>query len=119
MANIKDIPLSGLLVFQQVIEFGSTEISKLFFEALDANEAKKINSAWFEEFEADLEKRLATNNRAVEIISREIRTRLKTVFPSITSPITVETYRKKYEKELRKKEGITPLDLTPSREKRK
>lgn len=112
MPNIKDIPLSGLLVFQQIIEFGSAEMSKLFFEALDANEAKKINSAWFEEFEADLEKRMAINNKSVDVIGAEIRRRLKTVIPSITTPLTVETYRKKYEKELRKREGITPLDLT-------
>ena len=112
MPNIKDIPLSGLLTFQQVIEFGSAEISKLFFEALDANEKKKINSAWFEEFEADLEKRLAINNRACDICGAEIRRRMKTLFPDITSPLTVDTYRKKYDKELRKREGITPLDLT-------
>lgn len=112
--KFKDIPLSGLLVFQQVIEFGSAEISKLFFEALDANETNKLNSAWFEEFEADLEKRLAFNNRAVDIVGAEIRRRLKTVLPDVTTPLTVETYRKKLEKEIRKREGITPLDLTTS-----
>lgn len=112
VTKIKDIPLSGLLVFQQVIEFGSTEISKLFFEALDANEAKKVNSAWFDEFEKDFEKRLAINNRAVDIVGAEIRRRLKAVIPGVTSPLTVATYRKKFEKELRKREGITPLNLT-------
>lgn len=112
MPNIKDIPLSGLLTFQQVIEFGSSEISKLFFEALDAHQKKKISSVWFEELEKDFEERLAYNNRCTDICGKEIRRRMKTLFPKITYPLTVHTYREKYEKELKKRNnGVIPLDL--------
>lgn len=102
MSRLKtnDIPLSGLLTMQQVIEFGSAEMSDLYFKALDSFEKNLISKSYLENLETDFEKRLEVNNGFVDEISKEITRRMKTVFPKATLNRDLIKYQNSYKKEL-------------------
>lgn len=110
----KDIPLSGLLTMQQVAEFGSAQISDLFFKAKDDFEKNQISKSFFDKLEDNLEEKLKKNNDIVDELSVEISRRIRTVFPEITLEshliplkISLEKEKKKF-LELYKKEEPKP-----------
>lgn len=98
--KFKDIPLSGLLTMQQVIEFGAAEITDLFFKAMKDYEDKKVGKPYFDQLENELEKLLEKNNIYISEVETEIRRRMKTVFPKITLGMDLKKFKDYHLKEL-------------------
>jgi len=110
--KLADVPLSGLLTFQQVIEFGSKEITGVFYKALDSFNEKKLPTDFFNKLENDLEKKLRRNNEISDEIGAEILRRMKTIYKDVTTPESMEPYKRKITKALKDFENLyTKLDI--------
>lgn len=104
--NLKEIPLSGLLTLQQLIEFGSADISNLFFQAMKDCQEHKVSERYFKQLEDVLEEKLKNNNDIMDLLSAEILKRTKKVFPKATTTETMTYLRKSHNKEIENYEKL-------------
>lgn len=99
--RFKEIPLSGLISMQQVIEFGAAEITDLFFKAKKDFEEGKVGRTYFDKLEDKLEILLENNNTDIIEVETEIRRRMKTVFPKITLGADLQKFKDGHLKEIK------------------